>query len=252
MILDRAHVFIEAPRAADLSVRPELIETLVLTLRPHGCQVDVQASTTAPVTALTIDETGIAWQSDVKKKFGDQQVANFNDVPAVRGGGTVTGDGLHSTICAVECICKLSQRGCDGGCTVSVFAMEQTKRAHRQCADDIAGPLKANEHFIVWMRTAVLPNFRRLWGKLSTDIPAGAVVRINIQNRYNTYRFNGKKRIVLSTASWLGGRNDFLGISYLAVGGFSLLSGFCFWLLMQRWPRKMGDLRLLSWNRHAL
>ena len=115
-----------------------------------------------------------------------------------------------------------------------------------------AGPLKANEHFAVWMRTAVLPNFRRLWGKLGMDLPAGAVVRVNIQNRYNTYRFNGKKRIVLSTASWLGGRNDFLGTAYLAVGGFSMLSGFCFWLLMQRWPRMMGDLRLLSWNRNAL
>ena len=102
------------------------------------------------------------------------------------------------------------------------------------------------------MRTAVLPNFRRLWGKLDTDLPAGAIVRVNIQNRYNTYRFNGKKHVVISTASWLGGRNDFLGISYLAVGGFSLVSGFCFWLLMQRWPRKMGDLRLLSWNRHPL
>jgi len=125
MILDRAHVFIEAPRAADLSVRPELIETLVLTLRPHGCQVDVQASTTAPVTALTIDETGIAWQSDVKKKFGDQQVANFNDVPAVRGGGTVTGDGHHSTICALECTRKLSQQCSNGGWTDSVLASEE-------------------------------------------------------------------------------------------------------------------------------
>ena len=116
----------------------------------------------------------------------------------------------------------------------------------------IAGPLKDNEHFVVWMRTAVMPNFRRLWGSLGTDLPAGSTVRVNIQNRYNTYCFHGKKHVVLSTASWLGGRNDFLGIAYLSVGGFSLLSGFCFWLLMQRWPRKMGDLRLLSWNRHAL
>ena len=102
------------------------------------------------------------------------------------------------------------------------------------------------------MRTAVMPNFRRLWGSLATDIPAGSTVRINIQNRYNTYRFHGRKHIVLSTASWLGGRNNFLGIAYLSVGGFSLLSGVCFWLIVQRWPRKMGDLRLLSWNRDAM
>ena len=123
---------------------------------------------------------------------------------------------------------------------------------HAQGEVPFAGPLRNNEHFVVWMRTAVMPSFRRLWGSLGTDLPAGSVVRVNIQNRYNTYRFHGKKHVVLSTACWLGGRNDFLGIAYLSVGGFSLLSGFCFWLLMQCWPRKMGDLRLLSWNRNAM
>ena len=75
-----------------------LVQVTVLNARPRGFQVDVQMGTTAPATALTIDETGIAWQSDIKKKFGDQQVANFNDVPALRGGGTVTGDGRNSNM----------------------------------------------------------------------------------------------------------------------------------------------------------
>ena len=82
-----------------MSIRLDLIKITMLSPRPHDRQVDVQASTTSPATALAIDETGIAWQSDIKKKFGDQQVANFNVVPAVRGGGTVTGDDNHSTIC---------------------------------------------------------------------------------------------------------------------------------------------------------
>jgi hypothetical protein len=30
-----------------------------------------------------------------------------------------------------------------------------------------------NEHFIVWMRTAGLPTFRKLYGKIDQDLPAG-------------------------------------------------------------------------------
>ena len=45
------------------------------------------------------------------------------------------------------------------------------------------------------MRTAGLPNFRKLWGRLETDIPAGAAIRISIRNRYNSYRFGGKKKV---------------------------------------------------------
>ena len=30
-----------------------------------------------------------------------------------------------------------------------------------------------NEHFIVWMRTAGLPNFRKLWGRIEDGLKAG-------------------------------------------------------------------------------
>lgn len=45
------------------------------------------------------------------------------------------------------------------------------------------------------MHTAALPNFRKLWGRIETDIPAGAAIRISIRNRYNSYRFGGKKKV---------------------------------------------------------
>ena len=62
---------------------------------------------------------------------------------------------------------------------------------------DATGPVKDDEHFIVWMRTAALPNFRKLWGRIETDIPAGAAIRITIRNRYNSYRYGGKKKVCL-------------------------------------------------------
>lgn len=85
---------------------------------------------------IPVAETGIAWPVDLEKKYGTQNAANFNDVPALRGGAAVT------------------------------------------------GPLRANEHLVVWMRTAALPAFRKLWGRVLQDLPAGAIVTVSIANRH--------------------------------------------------------------------
>ena len=47
----------------------------------------------------------------------------------------------------------------------------------------INGTLDADEHFIVWMRPAALPNFRKLWGTVQQDIPKGTILSVTIQNR---------------------------------------------------------------------
>lgn len=43
--------------------------------------------------------------------------------------------------------------------------------------------LQEDEHFIVWMRTAALRNFRKLWGRINQDIPAGSNITVVVQNR---------------------------------------------------------------------
>ncbi|XP_039841174.1 ALA-interacting subunit 5-like, partial [Panicum virgatum] len=87
---------------------------------------------------------------------------------------------------------------------------------------DPSKPLSEQEDLMVWMRTAALPKFRKLYGTIEVDLRAGEVVTVAVQNRYNTYSFGGRKAVVLSTAGALGGKSSFLGRAYLAGGAACL------------------------------
>ncbi|KAF9596151.1 hypothetical protein IFM89_007469 [Coptis chinensis] len=109
-------------------------------------------------------------------------------------------------------------------------------------------PLSEQDDLIVWMRTAALPTFRKLYGLIEVDLEANETITVVIQNNYNTYSFGGKKKLVLSTTSWIGGKNDFLGIAYLTVGGLCLFLAVSFIIVYVAKPRPLGDPSFLSWN----
>ncbi|KAG8073201.1 hypothetical protein GUJ93_ZPchr0006g41685 [Zizania palustris] len=113
-------------------------------------------------------------------------------------------------------------------------------------------PLSEQEGLIVWMRTAALPTFRKLYGRIETDIMANDQVTVVIQNNYNTYSFGGSKALVLSTTTWIGGKNNFIGIAYLTVGSICLFLAVGFIVLYMVKPRTLGDPAYLSWNRDTL
>ncbi|WVZ00643.1 hypothetical protein V8G54_026712 [Vigna mungo] len=96
-------------------------------------------------------------------------------------------------------------------------------------------PLRQQEDLIVWMRTAALPTFRKLYGKIEVDLEAKDEIEIVIENNYNTYMFGGTKKLVLSTTTLMGGRNPFVGTAYLFIGSLSL---------------PLGDPSYLSWNKN--
>lgn len=77
------------------------------------------------------------------------------------------------------------------------------------------------------MRTAGLPNFRKLWGKIDGELAAGKY-RVSITNKYDVNGFDGNKSFVLSTTNALGGKNYFLAICYIVVGSLCLIFAIIF------------------------
>jgi hypothetical protein len=101
-------------------------------------------------------------------------------------------------------------------------------------------------HFIVWMRIAGLPTFRKLWGRIDEPLKKGSTLRVQFADHFPVKEFFGRKAFVISTASALGGRNDFLGYGYMVVGCCCLVfaAGFL-WKHIAN-PRQLGDVSLLA------
>ncbi|KAF3844987.1 hypothetical protein F7725_008150 [Dissostichus mawsoni] len=101
------------------------------------------------------------------------------------------------------------------------------KPAYQLDASDPANNGFINQDFLVWMRRAALPDFRKLYrriteGDYAKGLPAGNY-SLTIAYNYPVLSFEGTKKVVFSNVSWMGGKNEFLGIAYLVVGSLCVL-----------------------------
>lgn len=120
---------------------------------------------------------------------------------------------------------------------------------------DVSAEGIRNENFVVWMRTAALPNFRKIYGRvLRTDgsgFTAGDKIGIRVIPNFLVQPFGGTKALALGTVTELGGRSDVLGIAYLVVGVLCMLLAGIFFLKLKFNPRKLGDPKYLNWKPNA-
>lgn len=190
---------------------------------------------------LVMLEEGIAWESDVQFKFKQP-------------------NGFKSEKCdsCDECLCESDWCGTsntpykdsDGTCWKYYYPDDDNTQYLYETYPMVVSPIEGvmNEHFIVWMRNAALPKFRKLYGFIDKKISKGTELTFEINSNWMVNRFKGSKTLVLSTTSMFGGRNPALGNYFIGVGIFCLVCGSLFGLKHYFKPRKLGDIKYLKYK----
>lgn len=207
-------------------------------------------------TSYSLDENGISWTSDIENKFKNptsiDQTCKSNctqaKCDAAVMAGTAAAEDYRNTCCTWldTATTKYLWE------TYPNIVPKVPYDPNFQCQNEYYGV--TNEHFIVWMRTAGLPTFRKLYGSIKPTDPAvtaiaeGTVLNFEVDASFVVDTFKGKKFLVISTTSWFGGKNAFLGIAYIVVGALCLILSALFLAKHKTSPRKLGDTRYLVWK----
>jgi len=192
---------------------------------------------------------GIAWKSDVEKKYRSPPPEWIASNCRYIGGKDMSTSGFIHPKLFDNTVLKLqnaSDTDCGApACGMRVLKLDGTPNSGiYNCWHNTT-----DEDFVVWMRVAALPTFRKVYRR----IPKGALKKnikyeLVVMNRFPVAAFSGQKSFFLSTKTFVGGKNDFLGYAYIVVGALCALLGLCFMGKHLVSPRIMGDPRYLHWK----
>jgi LEM3 (ligand-effect modulator 3) family / CDC50 family len=185
---------------------------------------------------LELIETGIAWQSDIEYVYAQPMGFNYSECPA---------DACDESCCneGDSCINNLPYVDKQGNCYRFYYPEDSTTQYLYETYPQVISPIEGvmNEHFIVWMRIATQPTFRKLYGWFDTVIPAGTEIVFRTHSNFVVTRFRGSKALIMGTTSIFGGRNPYMGPVFIWVGVFCLVAGAFFTTKHVFRPRKLAD-----------
>ena len=233
---------------------------------------DSVSAADSSAVALEMDESPltIAWRSDVERKFGNivpSDIASsgspYSDLmnmwivsdfpPALCKPTSLSSTSQPVYVRTVEVSGKSYRKAdCDYSAKTCSFTLDRSSNEEFTCANGFerivnpAGWGVENGHFINWMRTAGLPEFRKLYAKIPTSLTKGQVIIVRIEGAFPVDSFGGSKRIIFATTSTLGGKNTFLGYAYLTVGVIAGLFAILFAFRHFTTSRSLEDIRYLD------
>ncbi|ODV96840.1 hypothetical protein PACTADRAFT_48648 [Pachysolen tannophilus NRRL Y-2460] len=115
--------------------------------------------------------------------------------------------------------------------------------------DDNLPDISTWYQFQNWMHTPGLPNFSKMVLRNDDDTFPAGTYEITVGLHFPVTEYDGTKGIYISTRSVIGGKNSFLGISWIVAGGICFILALVFVAIHNLHPRKTGDLSFLSWNK---
>jgi len=183
---------------------------------------------------LDMVEKGIIWQSELDYRYKQP-------------------DGFDSEQCVSceDCSCEGERWSCDipwtdpkdGKCYRYFYPDDDTTQYLYETYPMVINPIEGveNEHFIVWMKTATLPKFRKLYGFIKEPISKGTNLTFQVTANFEVQSFKGTKTLIVTTTNAFGGKNDYFGLSFLVVGAVNIF--FALFFTLKHWlaPRKLGD-----------
>lgn len=191
-----------------------------------------------------MDESSISWQSDRDEKF--KQVDGFTSKCVASTDPAPMCSDLGSSYSD----CKNYTFPSTGQQCVYWYPHDDETQYLYESYPMVVNPIEGveNEHFIVWMRTAGLPTFRKLYGKIDKHVRSGTVLSFNVSANFEVDSFDGTKTLVVSTVGKFGGKNSFLGVAYIVVGSICFFLAFVFAIKQIKQPRVLGDTSYLGWS----
>lgn len=191
---------------------------------------------------LTMIEEGIAWSTDVEYRFKMPDGFQKQECPA---------DECNASCCTkLGWSCQEPAIDKNRVCYAFDYPEDDTTQYLYETYPNIISPLEhvTNEHFIVWMRVATRPSFRKLYGYIEQTIPAGTVLEFEINANYVVESFGGSKALIISTNSMWGGKDSSVGITFYAMGYFCLACGLIFAIKHWLKPRKIANRKYLHYK----